>query len=115
MDEEREDIDESECSSNAFPSGQTFWMNLLKQKEGESQTTEGSRQRNYPRVGEIHRSWSIGSSLSGLSPKEGSTPHSVGSISEDGEAPRRKDVVSTRFKSSGATLEFESQVFLHFP
>jgi hypothetical protein len=106
MDEEREDIDESECSSNAFPSGQTFWMNLLKQKEGESQTTEGSRQRNYPRVGEIHRSWSIGSSLSGLSPKEGSTPHSVGSISEDGEAPRRKDVVSTRFKSSGATLDF---------
>jgi hypothetical protein len=109
MDEEREDIDESECSSssNAFSKGQNFWMNLLEQSEGESQTTitEESRPRNTshtPLGGrEINRSWSVGSSLSAWSPKEGLTltPHSVGSIPEDGEAPMRKAVVSALFKS----------------
>ena len=106
MDEEREDIDGSECSSNAFSSGQTFWMNLLENKEGESHTTEESRQIDSPFGREIHRSWSLGSSLSGLSPKEGLTPHSVGSIPEDGEVPRRKAVISSRFKSPGSTLDF---------
>jgi hypothetical protein len=113
--EERQDIDESECSSNsnAFSSGKSFWMNLLEQKDNESQGTEESRQRKTPLGREIQRSWSVGSSLSGfISPKgEGLTPHSAGSISEDDDddeaAPRRKKaVLSSRFKSPGAIPDF---------
>jgi hypothetical protein len=106
MDEEQEDIDESECSSNAFSSGQTFWMNLLEQKEGESQTTAESRQIDSPFGREIHRSWSVGSSLSGLSPKNGLSPHSVGNTSEDSDASRRNAVISALFKSPDATPNF---------